>query len=79
MTMPFKSCQIKTMPFVNKFNTRAVVVGQLADGLLPTPEICTLNPVISKMSYPQSKYLLLTVEKIKLKNRFWQYLYIELI
>ena len=33
------------------FNGPAGVVAQLADQLLPTPEVCSLKPVIGKILY----------------------------
>ena len=44
----------------------AVVVAQLAEQLVPIPEVCGLNPVIGKIL--QWTYLLLTVEKTSIKK-----------
>ena len=51
--------------------TWAVVVAQLVERSLPTPEVCCSNPVIGK---PYITYLLSTVlkwRKIKKKGRKW--------
>ena len=44
-----------------------MVVAQLAEWSLPIPEVRGLNPVIGKILY--WTYLLLTVEKTKIKKK----------
>ena len=44
--------------------TWAVVVAQLVEGLLPTPEICGLNPDIGKILSTNR-----TIEKTKIKKK----------